>query len=103
MKQFDVHRNPGRFRQYIPYVVVIQSPSLDRHRRRVVVPLERTSLPLHAGSYRAPHLMVLGEIFIFDPMLVQSLSADVLGPAIANLEPEGDRIIRAVDEIISRV
>jgi toxin CcdB len=39
MTQFDVHRNVGRNRTTIPYVVVVQSSLFKNSRRRVVVPL----------------------------------------------------------------
>jgi hypothetical protein len=39
MTQFDVYRNPGRHRDSIPFVVVVQSSLYDDYRRRVVVPL----------------------------------------------------------------
>lgn len=38
MAQFDVHRNPGRHRDNIPFVVIVQSSLYDSYRRRVVVP-----------------------------------------------------------------
>jgi len=37
--QFDVHRNTGRNRTAIPYVVIVQSSYFEKSRRRVVVPL----------------------------------------------------------------
>ena len=39
MAQFDVHRNPGKNRDAIPFVVLVQSSLFDSYRRRVVVPL----------------------------------------------------------------
>ena len=44
MPQFDVHRNTGRHRDTIPYVVVVQSSLYDGYRRRVVAPLVRKAL-----------------------------------------------------------
>ena len=45
MAQFDVHRNPGKQREAIPFVVVVQSSLYDGYRRRVVIPLAlRSSL-----------------------------------------------------------
>lgn len=41
MAEFDVHRNRGRHKAAIPFVVVVQSSQFDRYRRRVVVPLVR--------------------------------------------------------------
>ena len=43
MAQFDVHRNIGKQRHAIPYVVVVQSSLFDTYRRRVVIPLVRRS------------------------------------------------------------
>jgi toxin CcdB len=43
MAQFDVHRNTGKQREAIPYVVIVQSSLFDSYRRRVVIPLVRRS------------------------------------------------------------
>jgi len=43
MPQFDVHRNAGKHKDTIPFVVVVQSSRFDAYRRRVVVPLVRAS------------------------------------------------------------
>jgi len=41
--QFDVHRNAGKHKDAIPFVVVVQSSQFNSYRRRVVVPLVRAS------------------------------------------------------------
>ena len=41
MAQFDVHRNGGKQRDTIPFVVIVQSGLFDGYRRRVVIPLVR--------------------------------------------------------------
>ena len=41
MPQFDVHRNTGRQRETIPFVVIVQSSLYNDFRRHVVVPLVR--------------------------------------------------------------
>lgn len=43
MAQFDVHRNSGKNRDDIPFVVLVQSAIFDSYRRRVVAPLVRKS------------------------------------------------------------
>jgi hypothetical protein len=43
MAQFDVHRNTGNHTDSIPFVVVVQSAQFDDYRRRVVVPLVRST------------------------------------------------------------
>ena len=41
MAQFDVHRNGGKQKDTIPFVVIVQSGLFDGYRRRVVIPLVR--------------------------------------------------------------
>ena len=43
MAQFDVHRNPRKNRDTIPFVVLVQPTLFDSYRRRVVVSLVRKS------------------------------------------------------------
>lgn len=43
MAQFDVHRNSGKHKDTIPFVVVVQPAQFDSYRRRVVVPLVRAT------------------------------------------------------------
>jgi toxin CcdB len=43
MPQFDVHRYLDKHRDSIPFVVVVQSSPFDAYRRRVVVPLVKSS------------------------------------------------------------
>lgn len=59
MAQFDVHRNTGRLRATIPYVVLVQSALYDRYKRRLVVPLVlrqslRSQTPAPAASRLNP-------------------------------------------------
>ena len=44
MSHFDIHRNTGKHRDSIPYVVVVQSGLFDDYKRRVVVPLVKASV-----------------------------------------------------------
>jgi toxin CcdB len=43
MAQFDVHCNTGSHKDTIPFVVIVQSAQFDNYRRRVVVPLVKSS------------------------------------------------------------
>ena len=52
MAQFDVHRNLGKHRDDIPYVVLVQSSLYDSYRRRVVVPLVRKAALGKPGNPR---------------------------------------------------
>lgn len=106
MSQFDVFRNTGRNRQQIPYVVVVQSSSFDKSRRRVVVPLvsckameQVTKLPLSAIN---PVFEIEGQQLVLHPLEIVSVALEALGEKIASLAEQGDEIIAALDELISR-
>lgn len=103
MAQFDVHRNAGRQRQDYPFVVVVQSAQFDDFPRRVVVPLARFA---RAAAQRhpdlTPEILVEREVLYLDPLQLQSMPRDALGPAIASLAQDSDRITKAIDAVITR-
>lgn len=103
MSQFDVHRNPGRNRDAIPYVVVVQSAVFDGYRRRVVLPLVRKShvREIHHAGFN-PGFTVKGVAVVLHPLEIVSVPAESLGDPLASLAAHGDRIIAAMDELISR-
>ncbi len=103
MAQFDVHRNPGRHTDTIPFVVVVQSAQFDGYRRRVVVPLVRTS-KLGATPFAAfnPVFRVAGMKVTLHPLEMVSIPVNQLGPSIGSLADEGQAIIGALDELFSR-
>jgi toxin CcdB len=103
MAQFDVHRNNGPSKAAIPYVVVVQSRRHDRYGRRVVIPLLlRSALPPIAEPPLTPAFEVEGRQVVLNPLEIVSVATDRLGEVVATLAPDGDRIVRAIDELISR-
>jgi len=94
MAQFDVHRNGGLHADSIPYVVVVQSALFDDYSRRVVVPLVKASA---VGASLNPR---------FNPTFKIGRVAVVLHPlelvSVASLASEGNRIVGALDELLSR-
>lgn len=103
MAQFDVHRNNGRHRDTIPYVVVVQSSLFDDYRRRVVVPLVRASVVGKiANPQFNPTFKVRAMKVVLHPLEIVSVATDVLGEPIASLAVESDRITTALDELLSR-
>lgn len=106
MAQFDVHRNIGRQRENIPFVVVVQSSLFDKYRRRVVVPLIRSSVlgdGLAAlGGRMNPVFSVEGVDVVLHPLEIVSVATDQLGEKVASLAPEGVRISDALDELLTR-
>jgi toxin CcdB len=106
MAQFDVHRNIGKQRETIPYVVIVQSSLFDSYRRRVVIPLVRRSNLENAaalvGSPLNPAFNIEGIAVILHPLEIVSVATDQLGEKVATLAQEGDRITGAMDELLTR-
>jgi toxin CcdB len=106
MAQFDVHRNIGKQRESIPYVVIVQSSLFDSYRRRVVIPLVRHSTLDNATTLSAsslnPAFMVEGIEVVLHPLEIVSVATDQLGEKVATLAQEGDRITGALDELLTR-
>jgi len=102
MAQFDVHRNRGARREEIPYVVVVQSRRLDGYRRRVVVPLVIRSAISALEPSLNPIFHVDGVEVVLHPLEIVSVALDRLGEHVGTLAAEGDRIIAAIDTVISQ-
>ena len=103
MAQFDVHRNPGRHRDSIPFVVVVQSSLYDDYRRRVVVPLVDTSSIGKVTNPRLnPAFRIKGQSVVLHPLEVVSVANEGLGEFVQSLEEQGDAIIAALDEMLTR-
>ena len=103
MAQFDVHRNIGKQRATIPFVVVAQSGLFDVYRRRIVVPLVRRAV---AGTVRVsrvnPVFTVEGVELVLHPLELVSVSLDQLGEFVGSLKDDGQAIADALDEIFTR-
>jgi len=106
MAQFDVHRNIGKQREVIPYVVIVQSSLFDSYRRRVVIPFVRSSNLDNAasvvGSALNPVFVVEGVEVVLHPLEVVSVAIDQLGEKVTTLAQEVDRITAAMDELLTR-
>ncbi|MBP0465072.1 CcdB family protein [Roseomonas sp. PWR1] len=104
MAQFDVHRNPGRLKDAIPFVVIVQSRRFDAHARRLVAPLLAADA---AGADRypdlAPRFTIEGRGVVLDPLQLQTVPREVLGPRVASLAADAHaaRIIAAIDAVLS--
>ncbi|ALG74799.1 plasmid maintenance protein CcdB [Azospirillum thiophilum] len=102
MSQFDVHGNTGARRQFIPFVVVIQSRRFDAARSRVIIPMvdKRAEPPIDPELN--PSFEIEGRSVVLHPLQTVSLRAEQLGEKIGSLADDGDRIIAAIDLLISR-
>lgn len=104
MAQFDVHRNPGRNREAIPYVVVVQSRRFDGHARRLVAPLLAAGVAGASGyPEMAPRFEVEENPVILDPLQLQTVPTVALGAPVASLADDrhATRIIAAIDVVLS--
>ena len=103
MPQFDVHRNSGKHRETIPFVVVVQSAQFDSYRRRVVVPLVRSSA-IGKIAYAAfnPTFKIRGTSVVLHPLEIVSVPVDQLGEIVGSLSDESQLIISALDELLTR-
>jgi toxin CcdB len=105
MPQFDVHRNSGRQRAAIPFVVVLQSRRFDGAATRLVAPLVAADA-LQPGREASlyPTFDIEGRRVMLDPLAIQTLPASALGPAIASLadDASANAIIKAIDLVLSR-
>jgi toxin CcdB len=103
MAQFDVHRNVGRHRDSIPFVVVAQSRLFDSYRRRVVIPLVRkTELSQIPDPRLNPTFKVKGTVVVLHPLEIVSVANEHLGERVGSLADEADAIVAALDELFTR-
>ncbi len=103
MAQFDVHRNTGKHEDSIPFVVVVQSAQFDSYRRRVVVPLVRASA-IGKVSHAAfnPTFRIRRIAVVLHPLEMVSVPVDQLGDVVGSLRDDGQSIIAALDELLTR-
>jgi toxin CcdB len=103
MAQFDVHRNLGIHKDSIPFVVIVQSAQFDSYRRRVVVPLVRTSAlgRISHGSFN-PAFKIRGTSVVLHPLEIVSIPVDKLGVLVGSLSDQGQLIVAALDELFTR-
>lgn len=103
MAQFDVHRNVGRQKDSIPFVVIVQSGLYDGYRRRVVIPLVRkTELSQIPNPRLNPTFKVKRIAVVLHPLEIVSVATEHLGQRVGSLATEGDAIVAALDELLTR-
>ena len=80
MAQFDVHRNAGRHKVAIPFVVIVQSSQFKDYRRKVVVPLVRAEAisPVRFRSFN-PAFTIKGVAVVLHALEIVSVPTDRLG------------------------
>ncbi len=79
MRQFDVLRNPGRQREAVPYLVVLQSTRFEGAKTRFVAPLILASQANVREHYLAPRFMIEGTLVVMDVFNLATLPVERLG------------------------
>lgn len=102
MSQFDVHRNNGTGRQTTPFVVVIQSRRFDRAHSRVVIPMIDKGAEPPIDPQLNPSFEIDGRSVVLHPLQTVSVRVERLGEKVCSLADDSDRIIAAIDLLISR-
>ncbi|MBK1838329.1 CcdB family protein [Azospirillum sp. YIM B02556] len=102
MAQFDVHRNRTATRSGIPYLVIVQSQRFDASARRVIAPLLLASKVRSTEPSLTPLFVIEGHDVILNPLQLASVLAGQLGEKVCSLADDSDRIIAAIDLLISR-
>lgn len=103
-KQFDVHQATGQMRRAAPYLVVVQSRRLDSLPTRVVIPLIQSRGRSEFDPDLSPMCDIDGQQLILAPWQIFTIPITALGRVVASLagDTESVRIIRAIDELITR-
>ena len=103
MAQFDVHRNTGKHRDDIPYVVLVQSsPDVSCRRRGVVLLVRKTVLGKIGNPRFNPTFRIEKNHVVLHPLEIVSVPNEQLGEYVASLSPEGSRIMDALDELLTQ-
>ncbi len=81
---------------------MVQSARLDGFARRLVVPLVLRSAVQATDTTLNPAFQVLLQDVFLHPLEMVSVAVDRLGEPVGSLRSEADRIIGAIDVVISR-
>jgi toxin CcdB len=100
--QLSVHRNPGRNRRVVSFVVIVQSNRFRNSVRRVIVPLMAAEEFGQADSDVRPHFMIKDQEVVLDPLQVTHVPCNSLGPSVMSLADDDGRIMNALDARLSR-
>ena len=105
MPQWDVYANPALgSRAQLPFLVVLQSDLLEHLPTRLVAPLSRSAIPAGALPKRlAAVFEIAGEQLLLKPHEAGVIPARALGAPVASLRAQAQRIIDALDAVLSGI
>lgn len=102
MARFDAHRNRTAARSGIPYLVIVQSQRFDASARRVIAPLLLADKLPSTEPSLTPKFVIECQDVVLNPLQLASVATDQLGEKVCSLADDSDRIIAAIDLLISR-
>jgi toxin CcdB len=83
--------------------VIVQSTVYEDYRRRVVVPLvNKSSLGKVSNARFNPTFRIKGQSAVLHPLEIVSVARENLGEWVDSLAEEGDTIVSALDELLTR-
>ena len=103
MAQYDVYVNPQpASREFVPFVLDVQSPLIDKLTTRLVMPLTRVGmaaakLPVNL----CPTVEIGGEALSLQPHLSAPVPARLLKKPVTSLRHRASEISSALDAVIS--
>jgi toxin CcdB len=81
----------------------VQSSLYDSYRRRVVVPLvNKSSIGKVMNPRFNPTFRIKGQSVVLHPLEIVSVANENLGELVDSLKEDGDKIIAALDELLTR-
>lgn len=99
MARFDLHRVKGR----AGYFLDCQADVLAHLNTRLVVPVQRPHLAPHPAARLNPRFAVEGEEHVMVTQFASALPTGELGPVIVSLAHEHDRIMTALDMLLTGI
>lgn len=105
MAQYDVYPNPSpRSREFVPYVIDVQSALLDSLPTRLTMPLSRVGVQTSGISRRlVPQFEVNGELLVLLAHAAAGIDARSLNKAVTSLSEHAGEIRDALDAVVSGV
>jgi len=105
MAQWDVYVNPvARSREWLPYLVAVQSDFLDALPTRLVIPLSRSQVGASALPSRlVPTFEIQGEVLALKPHEMGVMLARDLRAPVQSLRLQAHRLVDAMDAVVSGV
>jgi toxin CcdB len=102
MGQFDVHRNPNPdTRGTYPYLLDVQAELFGDLATRVVIPLAPPDERRKPLERLTPLIDVGGEPFLLLTPQLAGVRIDVLGEVVSNVASQRDRIVQALDFLLT--